>query len=137
MAVIIRLRRDGAKNSPYYRIVVADKHSPRDGKFLELIGTYDPKKKGDNSTVKLERADHWIKKGAKLCEGVEDILSEFEYLFPASNRPPAPNETGVLPALDLSENEQKVFGVLDSEELTTDDTRRRAEPNCSVRLLCW
>ena len=50
MAVIIRLRRDGAKNSPYYRIVVADKHSPRDGKFLELIGTYDPKKKGDNST---------------------------------------------------------------------------------------
>src|SRR5271155_2767703 len=65
MAVIIRLRRDGAKNSPYYRIVVADKHSPRDGKFLELIGTYDPKKKGDNSTVKLERVDHWVKLGAR------------------------------------------------------------------------
>ena len=43
-----------------------------------------------------------IKKGAKLCEGAEDILSEFEYLFPASNRPAAPNETGVLPALELS-----------------------------------
>ena len=67
-----------------------------------------------------------IKKGAKLCEGVEDILSEFEYLFPASNRPPSPNETGVLPALDLSENEQKVFGVLDSEELTTDDVIRKS-----------
>ena len=66
-----------------------------------------------------------IKKGAKLCEGVEDILSEFEYLFPASNRPPSPNETGVLPALDLSENEQKVFGVLDSEELTIDDVIRK------------
>ena len=49
-----------------------------------------------------------IKKGAKLCEGAEDILSEFEYLFPASNRPPSPAETGVLPALTLSENEQKV-----------------------------
>ena len=67
-----------------------------------------------------------IKKGAKLCEGVEDILSEFEYLFPASNKPPSPNETGVLPALDLSENEQKVFNTLDSEELTTDDVIRKS-----------
>ena len=49
-----------------------------------------------------------IKKGAKLCEGVEDILCEFEYLFPASNRPPGVSETGALPALTLSENERKV-----------------------------
>ena len=76
MAVIIRLRRDGAKNSPYYRIVVADKHSPRDGKFLELIGTYDPKKKGDNSTIKLERASHWMKLGAKPSDTVRSILKK-------------------------------------------------------------
>jgi small subunit ribosomal protein S16 len=76
MAVIIRLRRDGAKNSPYYRIVVADKHSPRDGKFLELIGTYDPKKKDDNSTVKLERADHWIKLGARPSDTVRSLLKK-------------------------------------------------------------
>ncbi|HEV3272219.1 MAG TPA: 30S ribosomal protein S16 [Candidatus Methylacidiphilales bacterium] len=76
MAVIIRLRRDGAKNSPYYRIVVADKHSPRDGKFLELIGTYDPKKKGDNSTVKIDRADHWIKLGALPSDTVRSILKK-------------------------------------------------------------
>ena len=76
MAVIIRLRRDGAKNSPYYRIVVADKHSPRDGKFLELIGTYDPKKKADNSSIKLERADHWIKNGAKPSDTVRSILKK-------------------------------------------------------------
>ena len=67
-----------------------------------------------------------IKKGAKLCEGAEDILSEFEYLFPASNRPPAPNESGVLPALELTDNEQKVFGVLDSEELSIDEVIRKA-----------
>jgi DNA processing protein len=66
-----------------------------------------------------------IKKGAKLCEGVEDILSEFEYLFPTSNRPAAPNETGVLPALELSANEQKVFDVLKTDdELTTDEIIR-------------
>jgi len=76
MAVTIRLRRDGAKNSPYYRIVVADKHSPRDGKFLELIGTYDPKKKGDNSTIKLERAAHWMKLGALPSDTVKSILKK-------------------------------------------------------------
>ena len=54
-----------------------------------------------------------IKKGAKLCEGAEDILSEFEYLFPSSNRPPSPGETGILPAIELSENEQKVFDALE------------------------
>jgi DNA processing protein len=67
-----------------------------------------------------------IKKGAKLCEGAEDILSEFEYLFPATNRPPGAAETGVLPALSLSENEQKVYDALGDEELTTDDVIRKS-----------
>ena len=62
-----------------------------------------------------------IKKGAKLCEGVEDILSEFEYLFPNSNRPPSASQTGVLPALDLNENEQLVYGSLSKEETTIDE----------------
>jgi DNA processing protein len=65
-----------------------------------------------------------IKKGAKLCEGVEDILSEFEYLFPPSNRPASPAETGVLPALALSDNEQKVFAAVTSEERTVDEVIR-------------
>jgi DNA processing protein len=79
-----------------------------------------------------------IKKGAKLCEGAEDILSEFEYLFPTSNRPPAANETGVLPALELTDHEQKVFGTLDSEELTIDDVIRKCglpSSTVSVTLL--
>src|SRR3989454_804478 len=65
-----------------------------------------------------------IKKGAKLCEGAEDILSEFEYLFPASNRPPSAGETGVLPAIELSENEQKVYDALDHEESSIDEVIR-------------
>ncbi len=68
-----------------------------------------------------------IKKGAKLCEGAEDVLSEFEYLFPASNRPPSPGETGVLPALELSENERKVFDALkDADESSIDEIIRRS-----------
>ena len=64
MAVSIRLRREGAKNHPYYKVVVADSRSPRDGKFIEIIGTYDPKKPGHNSTIHLDRAEYWISKGA-------------------------------------------------------------------------
>ncbi|MDB6111951.1 MAG: hypothetical protein JWR69_3701 [Pedosphaera sp.] len=67
-----------------------------------------------------------IKKGAKLCEGAEDILSEFEYLFPASNRPPGANETGVLPALNLSENEQKVYDALSKETSNIDEVIRHS-----------
>ncbi len=67
-----------------------------------------------------------IKKGAKLCEGAEDILSEFEYLFPSSNKPASPGETGVLPALELSANEQKVFDALDGEEQDIDEVIRRS-----------
>ena len=67
-----------------------------------------------------------IKKGAKLCEGAEDVLSEFEYLFPASNRPASASQTGVLPALELSENEQKIYGALSTEEDSIDDVIRRS-----------
>ena len=55
MAVSIRLRREGTTNRPYYKIVVADSRSPRDGKFIEIIGTYDPKLKGQNSLLKQNK----------------------------------------------------------------------------------
>jgi DNA processing protein len=68
-----------------------------------------------------------IKKGAKLCEGAEDILSEFEYLFPSSNKPPSVGETGVLPALELSENEQKVYEALKlDDEISIDEVIRKS-----------
>lgn len=67
-----------------------------------------------------------IKKGAKLCEGAEDILSEFEYLFPPSNKPASAAETGQLPALELSENEQKVYDTLSEEQITIDEVIRKS-----------
>jgi DNA processing protein len=77
-----------------------------------------------------------IKKGAKLCESVEDILSEFEYLFPAVNRPPSPGETGILPALELSENEQKILAALKNDDETTIDEVIRASnlPSSAVSV---
>src|SRR3954469_12349633 len=76
MAVSIRLRREGSKNRPYYRIVVADKRSPRDGKFIEIIGTYDPKQTGQNSSFSVERAEYWISKGARPSDTVRSLIKK-------------------------------------------------------------
>jgi len=76
MAVAIRLRREGALNRPYFKVVVADKRSPRDGKFIEIVGTYDPKKRGMNSTLKLERIEYWISKGAQPSDTVRSLIKK-------------------------------------------------------------
>ena len=76
MAVKIRMKRVGAKNAPFFRIVVADGRSPRDGKFIEEIGTYQPLKKGDNFSIKLERAKYWLSKGAQPSETVASFIKK-------------------------------------------------------------
>jgi len=76
MAVTIRLRREGALNRPYFKVVVADKRSPRDGKFIEIIGTYDPKKPANNSTLKLDRVEYWISKGAQPSDTVRSLIKK-------------------------------------------------------------
>lgn len=74
MAVAIRLRREGAKNRPFYRIVVADSRARRDGRFIEMLGTYDPLEKGDNYSIDLEKAESWVKNGAQPSETVASII---------------------------------------------------------------
>jgi small subunit ribosomal protein S16 len=74
MSVKIRLKRAGAKNSPVYRIVVADGRSPRDGKFIEELGTYHPLQKGTNYTVNLERAKYWLSVGAQPSDTVYSFI---------------------------------------------------------------
>jgi len=70
------MKRVGAKNAPYFRIVVADSRSPRDGKFIEEIGTYNPLKKGDNFSLKLDRAEYWIGKGAQPSDTVASFIKK-------------------------------------------------------------
>ena len=76
MAVKIRMKRVGTKNAPVFRIVVADGRSPRDGKFIEEIGTYQPLKKGDNFSLKLDRANYWLGKGAQPSETVASFIKK-------------------------------------------------------------
>lgn len=76
MAVRIRLTRKGSKKKPYYRVVAADSEAPRDGKFLDILGSYNPMK--DPAEVKLdhEKVNKWLKKGALASESVRSILKK-------------------------------------------------------------
>ncbi|MBI2946185.1 MAG: 30S ribosomal protein S16 [Verrucomicrobia bacterium] len=76
MAVRIRLKRIGTKNTPAYRIVIADNRSPRDGKFIEEIGSYQPLKRQDNFVLNLERAEYWISRGAQPTDTVASFLKK-------------------------------------------------------------
>ncbi len=74
MAVRLRLTRVGKKKQPTYRIVAADARSPRDGKYLEIVGTYDPRREPSAITVDNDKAVEWLRKGAQPSERVEKLL---------------------------------------------------------------
>jgi len=74
MAVRIRLKRIGGKNDPAFRIVVTDSRSPRDGRFIEELGTYLPLKKSDKFTLNLERANYWLSQGAQPTETTASFI---------------------------------------------------------------
>lgn len=76
MAVKLRLKRMGAKGKPFYRIVAADSRSPRDGRFLEVVGTYDPVKDASKVTIDEEKALYWLSNGAQPTDTVRSILSK-------------------------------------------------------------
>jgi small subunit ribosomal protein S16 len=74
MAVKVRMTRAGSRNSPFYRIVVADERSPRDGRFIEMVGTYDPRPDKELVTLKMDRIQHWISKGARPSQTVSELI---------------------------------------------------------------
>ena len=78
MAVKIRLRRMGAKKAPFYRVVVADSRDPRDGRFIEEIGTYDPLTNPATIKIDMERAKYWISNGAQPTDTVRGLLKKAE-----------------------------------------------------------
>ena len=80
MAVKIRLARHGAKKRPYYRIVVADAESPRDGSYLESVGTYNPLKDPAEVSIKEDRVKHWMDQGATPSTTVKNLLKSGGFL---------------------------------------------------------
>ena len=76
MAVKIRLTRTGAKKNPSYRVVVADSRRARDGKFIDIVGTYEPLKAEDQIHLDAEKAQQWLQKGAQPSDTVRDLLAK-------------------------------------------------------------
>ena len=74
--VKIRLRRTGCKNHAAYRVVAADQRAPRDGKFLEILGWYEPRQEGQNYKLDLDRVEYWQSKGAQLSETVASMVKK-------------------------------------------------------------
>ena len=76
MSVKIRMTRHGSKKRPFYRVVVADSHSPRDGRFIEMVGTYDPLTDPPKINLKSERISHWIAEGAIPSGTVKQLIKK-------------------------------------------------------------
>ncbi len=76
MAVKIRLQRHGSKKRPFYRLVAADSRSPRDGRYLEIVGTYDPTKEPVAVTIDDEKAKKWLDEGAQLTDTVKNLFAK-------------------------------------------------------------
>jgi small subunit ribosomal protein S16 len=98
MAVVIRLKRTGAKGRPFYRVVVADSRYPRDGRFIEQLGYYDPLTNPSTFKVDAEKFAKWVRNGAKPSESVGVMMAKHA---PAALRPaPLPKREGAAPAAD-------------------------------------
>ena len=76
MAVKLRLKRMGSKQKPFYRVVAADSRRPRDGRFIETVGTYDPVKKEESITIDEEKALKWLNNGAQPTDTVKNLLTK-------------------------------------------------------------
>ena len=82
MSVRIRLARAGAKKSPYYHVVATDARNSRDGKFLEQIGMYDPRKQPAKFDIDMDRLAYWVKSGAQQSDTVEQLVKRFKQQAP-------------------------------------------------------
>ncbi len=118
----IRLRRVGKKGQAYYRMVVADQRFPRDGRFLESLGAYDPHKNPPESSLNAERAREWLSKGAQPSEAAEKILRRAGILNGANGAPAAEAApAGEADADAPAEGEA-------ADETATDASEAEAEP---------
>lgn len=81
--VVIRLARGGAKKRPFYRVIAADQRMPRDGRFIEQLGTFDPRVEKGSINLKIDRVQHWLSVGAQPSDTVKGLIRKFKKIAPA------------------------------------------------------
>ena len=121
MSVKIRLTRTGARNAAAFRVVAADSRSPRDGRFLEILGWYDPKLESANCEVKLDRVEYWKSQGAIVSDTVKSLVKR-QAPDPEAVAEEAPLEEAVVEAPEVPEAEAAA-----AEEPVEEDVKVTAE----------
>ncbi|WP_341711906.1 30S ribosomal protein S16 [Erythrobacter sp.] len=130
MSVAIRLSRGGAKKRPYYRIVVSDTRSPRDGKYLEQIGTYNPmmpKDSGERVKLDEDRARHWLSVGAKPTDRVHRFLDAAGILERAPRNNPKKAEPGEAAKERAEEKAAKLAEAEEAAKAAEEEAKAAAE----------
>ena len=130
MAVAIRLSRGGAKKRPYYRIVVSDSRSPRDGKYLEQIGTYNPmlpKDSGERVKLDEDRARHWLKVGAVPSDRVHRFFDAAGILERAPRNNPKKGEPGEAAKERAEEKAAKEAEAAEAAKAAEEEAKAAAE----------
>ena len=117
--VRIRLRRTGAKKTPYYRIVVTDKRSPRDGRFIENVGTYNPHTDPETVELKVDRAAYWLSVGAQPSDGVIRILKRANLLDEQGKPIPLAAPEAAAETVLIAETAPEVVEAVESAEAET------------------
>ncbi len=127
----IRLRRVGKKGQAYYRVVVADQRFPRDGRFLESLGAYDPHATPPSSNLNADRARHWLSKGAQPSEAAEKVLRRAGILNGAAvaDAPAAPEAEAEAPAEAAATEEAAAETAAETaDETPAGESEAAAEP---------
>ncbi len=121
MAVKLRLKRMGSKQKPFYRIVAADSRFPRDGRFIETVGTYNPIKGEDVVEINEEKILNWLKNGAQPTDTVRNILSRTGVMskYAASKSPKAKAEKKSAPKAEVKEENKTAKKTTTTKKTTT------------------
>ena len=119
MSVKIRLTRTGARNAAAFRVVAADSRSPRDGRFLEILGWYDPKLESDNCEVKLDRVEYWKSQGAEVSDTVKSLVKR-QAPAPEAVAEEAPAEETVVEAPEAPAPEEAEAAEAEDVKVTAE-----------------
>lgn len=126
MATIIRLRRMGSRNKPFYRLVAADSRFATTGRFLDILGWYDPKQKADNFSVNLERVDYWLGAGAQISATAKSLVKKARAGEGVSAAPSVEKKAAV------ESDEQIPDPVMEAAAVETEEPAVPAEPGLTA-----
>lgn len=122
MSVKIRMTRTGSKNAACFRIVATDGRAPRDGRFIEILGWYDPKIDGPNFRLKLDRVEHWTNQGALMSDSVSSLMRR------ARKGEMAEGQTAPAEEAEVVAVEEVAVEEVDSAEVVEEDATPEEEP---------